>query len=203
VRLILKLIVEGLLRVRLYVLGFLFLFFGALACNEKRFRTPPEYLGAIHSGQVRFKDSSVPHNFVRRDIATLYFAPMKEGHQAKCIERCIADADVTSTWRTPSQQAVPLDGYLYAATQYVHEQQPDAHRFAICCWPVVYDTNHALSTFSFLITEERLIYVKDLGPLTGPVRCPEDPKSEGWVTLDDYERGKIHRSPVPIQKSSP
>jgi hypothetical protein len=143
-------------------------------------------LRGLTVAQEEFRRTDADKNGVsdywRRDAAGLYtLAP--DGKPLQYITLTTAKAD-----RRP---ASPMpDGQECNATYWIQtlgfrdEKTPDPSRFAYCAWP----EPQGWREWTFIVSQQGVIYGKRCDSLMPPELYPIDPPSEGWVTPEKVRK---------------
>lgn len=149
-------------------------------------RPPGPSIKTLASAQADFRandrDLDGRHAFWRGDVAGLYAIRGEGKEMIKLIEVSVALADDRPIVDvSPLGPRRPKAGYLYRALRHADEKEPSPDRFAVCSYPADYP---APSRKTFILSEENVVYVKDLGRPGPPDVFPVDPLKEGWKKLE-------------------
>lgn len=154
------------------------------AANERNAATT---LKSVVAAQFDFgrcdRDGNGVKDYWRKDIAGLYTLPLAsdpEHPPMRLIELSIAAADDRPASDVfPYAPRAPKSGYWYRAILHEGESAASPDRFAACAIPDSRDAGR----WTYIVSEDNLIYRKDLGGKRGVDRFPQDPVKDGWQEL--------------------
>lgn len=130
------------------------------------------------------RDRDGEQNFWTGDIAGLYaLSPGNDpqGYPLRLIELSIATADADPvTDLSHVGNPAPSSGFWYRAFDRRGGTNPYS-QFAACAFPARYGDPWR---DTFIISEDTVIYRKDLGHADGVFGYPDDPEAEGWSKLN-------------------
>ncbi len=149
-------------------------------------RNAPASLKSIATAQADFRandrDGNGKPEFWRADIAGLYAGKDKEGRPVKLIDLSVAAADDRAVVdMAPHAPLAPKAGVWYRALRHEGEMALDPDRFAACAFPADYPST---GRWTYIIDENNVIYLKDLGHGRAVKAFPSDPGKDGWKKLD-------------------
>lgn len=124
-------------------------------------------------------ENGIP-DYWRGDVSGLY-ALENGGEAIKLIELSVAGADhrpITDIARYTIRG--PKTGFWFRAIRFADEKVPDPGRFAFCCFPEAYGPG---IRSHYIISQDNVVFKKDLGHGKGIDVYPADPPKEGWETL--------------------
>jgi hypothetical protein len=144
----------------------------------------PLRLAEIAEGQGIFKSKLLggggSGGYWRKDVAGLC-VQQDSGELIRLISMGLALADyapvVDMSRHSPR---APLRGYWFRAISIEGEVSADTSHFAVCAFPAVYSDvmNH-----TFIISDAKRVYFKDLGASKGDIPYPRDPLAAGWTAI--------------------
>lgn len=188
-------VLGGVLLVSALTLGFLFrgplgYFLGFRECCSQRAaneRFAASTLKSIVAAQFDYgyfdRDGNGVKDYWRKDITGLYTLPLAsdpERPPMRLIEISVAAADDRPVSDlSPYAVRSPRSGYWYRAILHEGERAPSPDRFAACAIPDSRDAGR----WTYIVSEENLIYRKDLGGKRGVDRYPRDPVKDGWQEM--------------------
>ncbi len=141
-------------------------------------------LRSVVAAQRDFRDQDRDGNevkdFWRGDIAGLYtkhsaLDPKQEAIRLIELSCAAADDRPVSDIRPYSQRSAKA-GYWFRAILHEEEIVPSPERFAACAFP----DSRSAGRYTFIVSEENVVYRKDLGAQRGVERFPQDPVKAGW-----------------------
>ncbi len=144
-------------------------------------------LGAAQEDFRRFdRDGNDTHDYWRGELAELHriYSDLYDSRRADLsdhmatLEPAWADEGSRGDPRFPNH--APCRGYWMRSLRFEGETSPSPDRFAIVASPADYGTARR---DTFLLTHERRVYRKDLGPGGRIEACPADPVKEGWEVV--------------------
>lgn len=142
------------------------------------------HLRSLCAAQEEFQrtdaDKNGSHDYWRKDVAGLYgLAPA--GTPLQFIELHTAQSDHdpqvalaqkgdSNTWY----------GWWLGCLGFADEKAPDPKRFAFCAWP----ERPEVGSWVFIVSQDAVVYGKELASRQRPPHYPADPQKESWLTLD-------------------
>ena len=117
-------------------------------------------------------------DYWRADVAGLYTEKYR-GETLRLIEYSCAVADDRPV--VPAGPRASKSGYWFRAIRFANERKPDPARFAFCAFP---EKNPEIGRYTFIISEQKVVYRKDLGKARGIEVWPDDPEKAGWTKVD-------------------
>lgn len=148
-------------------------------------------LKTITSAQVDFRandrDANGIQDFWRGDVAGLYsLLPFEDDEPIRLIEPSTAKADL-APWpeHALGPSPIPRSAYVFLALHHPGEEVTgwNTDRFAVGAFPTLYNADD-WPRDSYIISEDNIMFRKDLGPGGRVLTYPADPLSEGWSKLD-------------------
>lgn len=142
-------------------------------------------LEKIAAAQKQFRDldpeGSGKKSYWRRDVAGLC-GFQQGGRPIGLIEDALAGADDRPVLLLgPGSPRNAKGGYWFRSLKFAGEEEPDPDRFAACAFPASYGEGGRLT---FIVSQDGVVYRKDLGHGNGVQTYPADPPGEGWSLPD-------------------
>jgi hypothetical protein len=128
-------------------------------------------------------DDMSGHGYWRGDIAGLFTLKL-EGQPIKLLDVAIVQADSdpkTDLSSIIGYQRLAVRNYWFRAIRFPEENLSDSTRYAVCAFPDIYREG---SKLTFVMSDSKIIYAKDLGHGQGIIAYPRDMDREYWKRLD-------------------
>jgi hypothetical protein len=124
--------------------------------------------------------ASPTSSYWRADLAGLYVpSPSKPG--SALLDLPLVLADDRPTGRPSLGPRAAVSGYWYRSLPFEGEGIPDPGHFAACAFPEKYP---ASGRFTLLVSDQGVVWMKDLGKGGGIPSFPRDPLKENWRRID-------------------
>jgi len=150
-------------------------------------RQIPFSLRAIRSAQEDFRtrtvDGEKAKGYWRGDIAGLYTLKV-EGQPIRLVEVAVAQADYdpkTDHSSIVGYQHLPIRNYWFRAIRLRGESTPNLERYAVCAFPAEV---REYSKSTYIMSNDGVIYSKELPPGEGVSDYAVDPVKENWKKVD-------------------